>query len=134
MLVQEGASSSSLMCSFVKTSDPSMVQLAEIMEQAAVQLRKEVPQELVVTTFQKLVRPDFHFVHHNCNITSAEFAVHCLYSHRQADRSGHKIRRSQAVDRSRSVCRLRRTYRHILTSSSCLGRWRITSLPYCSLL
>jgi hypothetical protein len=83
------------------------VDLSGALEHSIIQLRKEVPQELVVNMFQKLVRFGsllslFLFPKTN---TLLEFASNLVHACWQVDRLGDKKGRGGFVDESFTSCR-----------------------------
>ena len=66
LLAEDVAAGVERSCTFLPHQDgrglgPDVVNLSPLLEEAVLQLRKDVPLELVVTMFQKLVRATFSF-------------------------------------------------------------------------
>ena len=82
------------------------VDLSSALEDSIIQLRKEVPQELVVNMFQKLVR-QIHLLFPLilCSSIVIEFASNPVYACWQTDRLGNKKGCSEFVDQSFTSCR-----------------------------
>ena len=79
-----------------------MINASSLLDEAVLQLRKNVPLELVVNMFQKLVRILYsHLVLHDALLTfMAEPETHPLLSRRQAHRHGDQDGHRMVVDRT----------------------------------
>ena len=83
------------------------VDLSLALEDSIIQLRKEVPQELVVSMFQKLVRVFPHIAGHpdekinRLVIFYLEFTPNNLHTCRQADGADNKTGYCQLIDEPR---------------------------------
>ena len=82
------------------------VDLSDTLEDSIIQLRKEVPQELVVSMFQKLVRTHDLFYHLISNLyKTIEFASNPVHACWQVNRLGDKKGCGGFVDKSFASCR-----------------------------
>lgn len=77
-------------CTFSSGPSDEQLNLSDILEKAVLQLRKEVPQELVVSMFQKLVRKSPAYTPY-CLCTDGDpvFASYIIHTGREIDGHGH---------------------------------------------
>lgn len=87
LIAEDLASGQRRRCTFASSdtpTEPDLVDLSEVLEDAVLQMRPEMPLELVVSTFQKLVRvlsrvvvPQLTGVHRTCATSYFRGAVYC---------------------------------------------------------
>ena len=76
-------------CFSSRPSSSGGVDLSDLLEEAVLQLRKEVPQELVVSMFQKLVSGRPHEVIIHLMATDAECSPDIVHTCRDAHGNGY---------------------------------------------